>query len=206
MQRERHPSIVTTCSAPRLLLAALVLLLVFTSGYAQPARAQSGPNIPAGFVQRVITCNVAVYDVPAGNPVGANRVRAGQSWYVNPRPVAARDGSLWIAVFVSGARLVYVPAQCVSGQPGAAPVAPPTTNPPPVVNPGQPKPIGSAGDGARGTTLVDGAGRTIYVVAQGDRLYRIALRFGIAVSKLAAANGISNYNLIYPGQRLVIPR
>lgn len=204
MQRERRLLSLTT-PAQRPLLAVVVLLLMFSFGNTAPAHAQ-GPNIPAGFVQRVITCNVAVYDVPAGNPVGANRVRVGQSWYVNPRAVAARDGSLWIAVFISGARLVYVPAQCVSGQPGAAPVTPPTTNPPPVVNPGQPKPIGGISDGARGTILIDGTGRTIYIVAQGDRLYRIALRFGIAVSKLAAANGISNYNLIYPGQRLVIPR
>lgn len=45
----------------------------------------------------------------------------------------------------------------------------------------------------------------IYVVQRGDTLARIAARYGVTVSALAAANGIRNPNLIYTGQRLVIP-
>jgi LysM repeat protein len=59
--------------------------------------------------------------------------------------------------------------------------------------------------GANGQTLTNAAGQTVYVVAQGDRLFRIALKFGVSVSALAAANGITNFNLIYPGQQLIIP-
>ncbi len=45
---------------------------------------------------------------------------------------------------------------------------------------------------------------TIYVVQSGDNLFRIGLRFGVSVAALKAANGLTS-NLIYVGQRLVIP-
>jgi murein DD-endopeptidase MepM/ murein hydrolase activator NlpD len=44
-----------------------------------------------------------------------------------------------------------------------------------------------------------------YVVQAGDTLFAIALRFGLAASDIAAANNLSNPNLIFVGQRLVIP-
>ena len=40
----------------------------------------------------------------------------------------------------------------------------------------------------------------------GDTLYRIAVKFGTTVSAIADANNITNPNLIYPGQVLVIPK
>jgi len=46
---------------------------------------------------------------------------------------------------------------------------------------------------------------TSHTVAQGETLGRIALRYGVTVSALAAANGISNPARIYPGQVLSIP-
>ncbi len=49
------------------------------------------------------------------------------------------------------------------------------------------------------------AQETTYTVQRGDNLYRIALRFGTTVQKLAAANGIVNPNLIYVGTVLKIP-
>ncbi|CAG1013902.1 MAG: LysM peptidoglycan-binding domain-containing protein [Anaerolinea sp.] len=49
-----------------------------------------------------------------------------------------------------------------------------------------------------------GEGR-IYVVQEGDTLWRIAQRFGVRVMTLAQVNGIENISLIYIGQRLVIP-
>lgn len=52
------------------------------------------------------------------------------------------------------------------------------------------------------TTVATG---TEYIVQSGDNLFRIALRFGIPMSELAAANGITNPALIYVGQRLIIP-
>ena len=46
---------------------------------------------------------------------------------------------------------------------------------------------------------------TVYVVQRGDTLSRIAARYGVPVGALAAANGIRNANLVYTGQRLLIP-
>ncbi len=46
---------------------------------------------------------------------------------------------------------------------------------------------------------------TIYYVRPGDSLGGIAGRFGIDFQSLAAANNIVNPNMIYVGQRLVIP-
>jgi LysM repeat protein len=44
-----------------------------------------------------------------------------------------------------------------------------------------------------------------YVVKKGDTLFEIAMRFGVSLQALAAANGITDPKLIRPGQTLVIP-
>jgi len=44
-----------------------------------------------------------------------------------------------------------------------------------------------------------------YVVQPGDTLWAISRQFGTTVQAIAAANGIANPNLIYPGQQLIIP-
>lgn len=48
-------------------------------------------------------------------------------------------------------------------------------------------------------------GEQIHIVQPGENLFRIALRYGIMVEAMAAANGILNVNLVYPGQELLIP-
>lgn len=45
-----------------------------------------------------------------------------------------------------------------------------------------------------------------YTVVPGDTLYRLALRFGVDITVLAQRNNISNYNFIFVGQVLTIPR
>ena len=59
-----------------------------------------------------------------------------------------------------------------------------------------------------GTTPTPGAtppgGRT-HTVAPGENLFRISLRYGTTVQALAAANNITNINLIFVGQMLKIP-
>ncbi|GGC78545.1 hypothetical protein GCM10007216_06280 [Thalassobacillus devorans] len=49
------------------------------------------------------------------------------------------------------------------------------------------------------------AGKTIHVVRAGDTLYRIARSYGVTVDELAAANNLSNPNLIRIGQFIKIP-
>jgi LysM domain len=44
-----------------------------------------------------------------------------------------------------------------------------------------------------------------HTVQAGQNLYRISLRYGVSIASIAAANGITNVNLIYVGQTLYIP-
>lgn len=61
------------------------------------------------------------------------------------------------------------------------------------------------GTGGPATPIPAGGGNRIHVVVDGDTLYGIASRYGSRVMAIAQANGIANVNLIYIGQRLVIP-
>jgi LysM repeat protein len=49
------------------------------------------------------------------------------------------------------------------------------------------------------------SGQTTHVVQSGENLFRIALKYNRTVQSVATANGITNKNLIYPGQVLIIP-
>ena len=60
----------------------------------------------------------------------------------------------------------------------------------------------SGGDGASATTAVGGATHTIRA---GETLSDIASRFGVSVSALARANGISNPNLVVAGSSISVP-
>ncbi|MCS6843982.1 MAG: LysM peptidoglycan-binding domain-containing protein [Caldilineales bacterium] len=62
-----------------------------------------------------------------------------------------------------------------------------------------------AGSGAGGSGSAGGAARGVHVVRAGETLSSIAARYGVSASALARANGISNPNRIYVGQRLRIP-
>jgi len=75
--------------------------------------------------------------------------------------------------------------------------------PPPAETP-LPMPVPSPMPTAEAVVAPAG-GETTYVVQPGDRLYRIALRFGVDYRVLAAHNNIVNPNRIYPGQVLRIP-
>jgi len=86
-------------------------------------------------------------------------------------------------IFV-GQRLV-IPGGTSGGNPPATPAptsAPPVTQPPP-----------------------SNTGSQIYIVQPGDWLSRIAARFGVTTQAIMTANGLTNPNLIFVGQRLVIP-
>jgi LysM repeat protein len=64
-------------------------------------------------------------------------------------------------------------------------------------------PTGTAAPPAPTATPAPGGGT--YVVQRGDTLSAIAVRFGVTLQALMAANGIVNPNLIYVGQVLTIP-
>ena len=65
----------------------------------------------------------------------------------------------------------------------------------------------SGGSGQTGTPSdARQAERTVYTVRKGDTLWGIAKRNGVTLTALIAANpGIKNPNLIYPGDKVVIP-
>lgn len=44
-----------------------------------------------------------------------------------------------------------------------------------------------------------------YLVSSGEGLYQIARKFDLSYMSIAAANGIANPNLIYAGQKLILP-
>jgi LysM repeat protein len=74
--------------------------------------------------------------------------------------------------------------------------------PPYFIYPGQQLAIPGISPGPQPTTMPGG---NVYVVKPGDNLFRIALAYGRTMQAIAAANGLSNYNLIFVGQTLVIP-
>jgi 2',3'-cyclic-nucleotide 2'-phosphodiesterase (5'-nucleotidase family) len=49
------------------------------------------------------------------------------------------------------------------------------------------------------------ASASTYTVQSGDMLYRIAQTYGVTVQQIVDANDIKNPNLIYPGDKLIIP-
>lgn len=56
-----------------------------------------------------------------------------------------------------------------------------------------------------GSAAVPTASSSVYVVQPGDTLSGIAVRHGVSPAALAQANGITNADLVYVGQRLTIP-
>src|SRR5215212_6400781 len=54
-------------------------------------------------------------------------------------------------------------------------------------------------------TVLGSGGQLIYIVARGDTLKSLAIRFGSTVDSILASNpNITNANVIYDGQRLTI--
>jgi LysM repeat protein len=83
---------------------------------------------------------------------------------------------------------------------------------PNVVYAGQQLIIPCPGDSATQTTSDAGTvpvticeNSPVHRVSQGETLYRIALRYGVTVDAIVAANQLPNAQLIYVGQELVIP-
>jgi hypothetical protein len=72
-----------------------------------------GTGVPAGFVLKTVTCDVAVFNTPGGYPVGDNKIVGGQTWFVNPKPVKDAAGKSWTEVFVAGSTNGYIPTSCV---------------------------------------------------------------------------------------------
>ncbi len=48
-------------------------------------------------------------------------------------------------------------------------------------------------------------GSRVYIVQPGDTIYSIGLQFGVLFEEIIRLNSVPQPDLIYPGQRLIIP-
>ncbi|MEO0561510.1 MAG: LysM peptidoglycan-binding domain-containing protein, partial [Chloroflexota bacterium] len=64
---------------------------------------------------------------------------------------------------------------------------------------------GASDGGTTSTPTTDSSAGGTYTVQSGDTLNSIARRFNTTFTAIAQANGITNVNLIFPGQQLTIP-
>ncbi|MBK9746709.1 MAG: hypothetical protein IPO91_07985 [Chloroflexi bacterium] len=72
-----------------------------------------GIGIPAEFTFTNIRCDTPIFTEPGGQPVGSAFITAGQTWFVNPRPVEDREGRLWTELFNGGRTNGFIPTDCV---------------------------------------------------------------------------------------------
>jgi LysM repeat protein len=87
--------------------------------------------------------------------------------------------------------------------PGAVQPSTPTPVPLPTATGGAATP--ATGTAPAPTATPISTGTIVYIVQRGDTLARIAIRNNTTVARLVALNNIVNPNLIYTGQRLLIP-
>ena len=116
-------------------------------------------------------------------------------------------GVSWVAIMEANgltSTTIYVGQELVIPMDAAVPVnispAPDTemaATPAPAATPSTLEPVVETP-----TTPVDS---TLYTVQPNDTLFQIAVRYGLAMADIAAANNLSNPSLIYAGQTLVIP-
>ncbi len=85
------------------------------------------------------------------------------------------------------------------------PTQPPPAPPPPTSPPDTPTPVPPTPTPAQVALATPPAGSGVYVVQEGDTLSQIAAQFGITMEDLMAANGLTEADIIHPGQELIIP-
>jgi LysM repeat protein len=112
-------------------------------------------------------------------------------------PIAANttDGEITVRCTGGEPTVVATPIPTRPGGSGRPTTAPSTPWPTKTAVPGGGKP----------TVPGPGTGGCTHIVKLGETLYSIARYQGVSVAAISAANGISNPNYIYAGQRLTIP-
>ncbi|MCU0496167.1 MAG: LysM peptidoglycan-binding domain-containing protein [Anaerolineae bacterium] len=134
----------------------------------------------------VLSGNDCVHEVRAGE----NLFRLSLLYGVGIRDIALASGVANPELILVGQRLT-IPGCGTTG------VRPPATTIPTQVAAGSP---GTGGTGTGGS-----AGGITHVVEQGETLFQISLRYNVPIRDIAAANNITNVNLIYFNQTLIIP-
>ncbi|MDX2075593.1 MAG: LysM peptidoglycan-binding domain-containing protein [bacterium] len=121
---------------------------------------------------------------------GENLFRLSLKYGVNVTDIARVSGITNINLILVGQKLTIPGCGTTGVRPN--PTSFPTTAP----NISQPNSL---------TTPAASAGGVTHIVQQGETLFEISLQYGIPVNSIAARNGISNINLIYINQELIIP-
>jgi hypothetical protein len=73
-------------------------------------------HIPETYVLRLITCDTAVYETAGGAAIPGLLVKAGQTWFVNPKPKKV-SGEKWTRIYLGGPHTAWIPSQCVAEVP-----------------------------------------------------------------------------------------
>lgn len=136
---------------------------------------------------------------PTGNTY---TVRAGDTLY----RIAVNNGTT--VDVLAQLNNISNPALIFTGQVLNLPSGSDSETPPPATTP-EPEPEATEepddGDSASDNSESDEPSGESYVVQAGDTLFRIATRFNTTVSVLQNLNNIANVNLIFAGQRLILP-
>jgi LysM repeat protein len=127
----------------------------------------------------VVNGTDCIHEVSASD---SNLYRISLKYGVTPQQIATASG-------LANMNLIYVGQKLTIPGCGTTGAVPPATS----------VPTNNSTGGTGGPV-----GQT-YVVVQGDTLFKISQRFGVPVTSIANANGISNINLIVINQQLVIP-
>jgi peptidoglycan/xylan/chitin deacetylase (PgdA/CDA1 family)/LysM repeat protein len=170
--RGRTSTVIRDTVLTRASPGAIVLMHV---GAGAPGTPGALPGMIAGLKAagyRLVTVSQLLGAAPSGQTVHV--VKPGETLY----RIAVNYG-VTVAAIVAANRIAN-PSLIAAGQTLVIPTAAPPTTPP-------------TGSPVR------------YTVKSGDTLYRIAVNHGVTVAAMMAANGITDPNLIRPGQVLVIP-
>jgi hypothetical protein len=100
-------------ASPRVQAGATAAALPAATASATPPPA-AGVSVSTGFVQRTIVCTVSVFSEPDVNFATADRIKAGQRWFVNSVAVKGKDNRSWTEIYVSGPYNGYIPTSCVA--------------------------------------------------------------------------------------------
>lgn len=73
-------------------------------------------HIPETYVLRLITCDTAVYETAGGAAIPDLLVKAGQTWFVNPKPKKV-NGEKWTRIYLGGPHTAWIPSRCVGDAP-----------------------------------------------------------------------------------------
>ncbi|MBL8162831.1 MAG: LysM peptidoglycan-binding domain-containing protein, partial [Anaerolineae bacterium] len=184
----RFQRVVATCLIGVCLFAGVVVSAQdVTPEVTAEAPAEVTAEATAETTSEALTSAPAEVVAPSPTPAGVQYVvRSGDTLF----RIAVRFGTTVRALveannitnpsLIYAGRTLVIPGVTATPTPTAAPTQAPTSTP--VTEP-----------------------TTTYVVRRGDTLYRIAINNRTTISKLVALNNLRNPNMIYVGQRLLVP-